>query len=521
MKKIRALPPFLFALYPILFLYSLNIDEVRAQQVVIPTVVSLIAAGLLLAACHYWLRDLGRAAIITASASVLFFSYGHAFEGLHGANFSGLALRDYLAPLWLAIFLIIIISTALTKRDMSGLNAVISVIGISLVIMSLANIASHRLLVRDVWQELDLTSRANPAVTTGSGGLRDRPDIYYIILDSYPNAKTLRKIYGFNNDEFLAFLDKRGFYVADQSRSNYPLTFVSLASSLNMEYVGYLTEKVGVETRSSAIPYQMVRNNKAMKFASGLGYKTVHFQSGWSGTAQNRHADVEIETGTSNEFLMALTETSALRLIEDRFGFVQSNERRRRMRIFDELEKIPEISDPTFSFVHLVFPHPPYFFDAAGEIMPGTDFKMGGVAWKDREKYKNQLVFANSMVERMIDVILAKSEPEPIIIIQGDHGPASSIYVEGDGRWENPTDRELDERTGILNAIRVDRGKRKYLSRDVSPVNNLRYVFNLYFDAGFEILPDRVYYSTYSAPFDFQDVTNRLKRLDSKQKRSR
>src|SRR5262249_55856944 len=63
------------------------------------------------------------------------------------------------------------------------------------------------------------------------------PDVYYIILDGYARADTLKRECQFDNSEFLEQLRSRGFYVADQSCSNYPMTFMSLASSLNMSYL--------------------------------------------------------------------------------------------------------------------------------------------------------------------------------------------------------------------------------------------------------------------------------------------
>jgi len=62
------------------------------------------------------------------------------------------------------------------------------------------------------------------------------PDIYYIILDQYPRYDVLEEKYGFDNSEFNNHLTELGFYIADRSFSNYSLTELSLASSLNFQY---------------------------------------------------------------------------------------------------------------------------------------------------------------------------------------------------------------------------------------------------------------------------------------------
>ena len=73
-----------------------------------------------------------------------------------------------------------------------------------------------------------------------------KPDIYYLILDGYANSSTLKEVYGYDNQGFEDYLEEKGFKVASESRSNYAITALSLASSLNMEYINYLSEAGGV-----------------------------------------------------------------------------------------------------------------------------------------------------------------------------------------------------------------------------------------------------------------------------------
>jgi hypothetical protein len=55
-----------------------------------------------------------------------------------------------------------------------------------------------------------------------------------------------------------------------------------------------------------------------------------------------------------------------------------------------------------------------------------------------------------------------------------------------------------------------NRGK-QYLYDSISPVNTFRVILNAYFGEHLELLPDRSYYSNYVMPFDFLDVTDRVK----------
>lgn len=74
------------------------------------------------------------------------------------------------------------------------------------------------------------------------------PDIYYIIFDRYASAWTLKEIYNFNNSEFITYLSNKGFYIASESKSNYLRTGHSLASSLNMEFINYLSKNMGEDS---------------------------------------------------------------------------------------------------------------------------------------------------------------------------------------------------------------------------------------------------------------------------------
>lgn len=66
----------------------------------------------------------------------------------------------------------------------------------------------------------------------------NKPSIYLVILDEYAGSNTLKNRFHFDNSAFYQALESRGFYVTGSSISNYKLTVLSIASMLNMDYVG-------------------------------------------------------------------------------------------------------------------------------------------------------------------------------------------------------------------------------------------------------------------------------------------
>ena len=63
---------------------------------------------------------------------------------------------------------------------------------------------------------------------------------------------------------------------------------------------------------------------------------------------------------------------------------------------------------------------------------------------------------------------------------------------------------------GILNAYYFPGGHEGWLYPSISPINTFRVVFNRYFDLDLELLEDKSFFSDWSTPFDFIDITEML-----------
>jgi hypothetical protein len=320
---------------------------------------------------------------------------------------------------------------------------------------------------------------------------KSAPDVYYIILDAYGRQDVLQKKLGYDNTPFLHSLRERGFFVADCSQSNYGYTEYSLASSLNYDYLDALG---GVDNNARIA---LIKHGAVRSFFESLGYQIIAFPTGWSST-EWKDADIFYDYGggfaTLTEFEKLFLDTTLLRVESDysRSSVKDADKRdARRLRIFsalDKLKQIPDKPEHTFTFAHLVIPHNPYSFGPNGEFVSFND----GAPFDERAKaYSNQVTFINREILKVVDVILQKSEVPPVIIIQGDHGPAI----------ETPT-----RRMPILNVYYLPGGGEAALYPSITPVNSFRVVFDRYFGAAFELLPDTSYYSSYQLPYAFAAV---------------
>jgi len=71
--------PFLFAIFPIIHLYSINFIEVPIDDIIFPISVSVLVTGSLLLLSRVILKDWTKSGFIVSLLLVLSFSYGHIY----------------------------------------------------------------------------------------------------------------------------------------------------------------------------------------------------------------------------------------------------------------------------------------------------------------------------------------------------------------------------------------------------------------------------------------------------------
>ena len=317
------------------------------------------------------------------------------------------------------------------------------------------------------------------------------PDIYYIILDSYGSESFLRDHYGYDNTKFIRWLEDRGFYVAHDSHSNYNSTYTSLASSLNLKYINYLSEEVGKRSQDMGPLHHMIEDNSLMRFLKSRGYKFVFFGTGYAATQANRYADIaHVGVWNRGEFIIALLNSTVVRYFA-KAGELDCTTRESVLNTFANIPRTRKrVDGPLFLFAHIQPPHGPFLFNRDGGVMKPK----GSVD----DKYIEQLIFVNKKAEEMVEMILSVSDRPTVIVIQGDHGP----NVKGVGYG-----------VAILNAYHLPVGE-NLLYGSITPVNSFRVILNSIFGTDFSLLEDRIYISTSEGPYSFEEI---IETLDGKQ----
>jgi len=485
LKRLPVIHPFLFAIAPVLFLFAHNIYEVPAGDLLLPLVVVIIGVSILFFLLRLITKSYVKSGIITSWFLILFFIYIPVREAIYALGLGRtLDIGEFhfgpqflLGPLWAFLFIAGAFLVTKAHRDFATSTKFLNVVAITLVTISLVNIGISE--IKTPGHVVEEITKENTSLDSGNPD--NLPDIYYIILDQYTRQDILEKVLNYDNSEFIDYLTSKGFYVATKSCSNYGWTHLSLPSSLNMDYL-----KAG-EIDSEAVLLEMVKNSKVSRFLKEKGYRYIFVGGGIDCKGIAKHTDVHLvyKSGSilkKTDFVESLIHTTALSPFAVYLrGFLDEDDRKARLYAFDKLADIPNIKEPTFVYAHILCPHGPFVFDRNGNPPKRNIFEETRRGWCPLldERYVDQVIFINKKVETLLDEIISKSDVEPVIILQGDHG--IDWHPGGMRRY-------------ILNAYFLPGKDNRLLYESITPVNSFRIVFNLYFDTSYDLLEDKSYF---------------------------
>ena len=491
--------PFLFLIVPLLVLFRGNIYQLYPEDLALPILLVFIPVISLFVGFYFCFKSFTKSGVFVSLIVLLFFSYGHIFKILND-TFINLQISHTLFVIpFLIIFILGFFYCLKTKRKLNNITTILNVVTIALIGILLTQLMGYDFYQYYIFDDdIDTSIEFNLAE-----GLNQYPDIYYIILDEYAGSKVLSESYNYENNEFINFLSNNGFSTPQETQSNYVVSFLSLSSALNMQYVNFFTDEVGVDSKDRRLAIELIHDNRVMQILESNGYSTFNVDSNWGPTNAIKIADQNICEKSpvfNSELLTMVLSTSMLKPIYTEL-FLPAD-RERILCIFSELPELHTKSDkPIFVLAHIMLPHGPYVWGPNGEHKKIDSLNVLDVV-EDRQGYVDQLKFTNKMVQEMIEKIIYENKKSKIIIIQSDHGAVMPM------NWENPTEKMKHDRLSNINYILVTDENRSSLYDNMTPVNTFRVLFNSYFDTNFDVLDDRIFFSGYSKPYDFVDVTH-------------
>ncbi len=442
----------ILAVYPILYLYSVNFGLVRDREAA-ATIIGMLA----LATIAYWLagrviREQHKRAFYLCLASLAFSLSGHVY--LIAFMPKSLLVWNLLSGAGLIALCLGIHRLIKRPEDYAKLTSPFNLIALILLTAQILTLVSQIAAAQENASIFSAYSSAE-SITPSQNKVMDsvsRPDIYYIIPDAYPSDEWLMSAMNYDNSEFTEALRERGFVIAPHAQSNYATTMLSLPSVLNMRYIDENPSDYG----DSDYLHLSTANSEVARKLLRLGYTYVQFLSGFlypspiADIIRDFTSDGPVDI-TVNEslaagnmmtdrrqvsrvylndllfrqpFLPVYIDTTALRIVRSQLQKIappsQSNtldrlSAERFLATIDEIETIVAMPEATFTLVHLLKPHYPVHFNADGDII-------GQINRPSPEEYFADFRYANSQFLRLVDTILEGSSHQPIIIFQADHG---------------------------------------------------------------------------------------------------
>lgn len=479
-RLIAYLTPLVFGLYPILFFYATNIDEAAIGLAFTPILIVLIVTPLLLLAFQRLTKEMFKASMIAIVFWGLFFTYGRFFSFTE-SHFETINNHLLVGSLWLLIFGSAVALIMKLKPPVSLVKTCLFA-GVVLLLIQVVSVATFTRPTVDINSYQHLRNNTSKKL---SGDIENLPNIYYIMLDSYPRQDVLSEYFEFDNSPFVSELIDLGFYDAYKSNANYNHTYLTMVTTLNMSYL------VNTEILENATLLNLYQNNKILDYL-GDEYTFVN-NSSFFPAVFNPLADVNINCSKTNEFLVELASTTALLPLQTIADETRNQKREDALCTIENIDA--KASEPKFVFTHLMPPHPPYLFGANGEDTQEVNLGLTGwTRWLAKEPYIEQLKYVNSRVLEKVNSIVSK-DPNSIIIVQSDHGTLSSATEKTNLSDTRPI--VLRERSRNVTFISLpetcdDSG----LYESMTNVNTFRLIFNSCFGEDYEILEDIVYYAT-------------------------
>lgn len=500
--------PLLIAIYPVLFLYSQNASLTSFHDAWPAGLAALAAVGALWVLSHLFLKSAERSALLASAIFLLFAVYGHLHSylvsfvlelpffkspDLHRARQVADDLHVLLSCVWLAFIVFAVRVLSQRRKAFPAVTRFANVASLTLTALALIPLFQAR-------PQAEVAQNANLSLPPAYAERSALPDIYYIILDEYARHDMLWRYYGFDNAPFLAFLRERGFVVLPDAESNYAHTFLSLASSLNFEYLQNLSNDPDRDFKNWAFVFSLIRNSRAARLLKSLGYRYLHFDSTWAATIESPLADRNIscdKTLAAVPFYRAIMNTTWLSTLTP---LISGDLAKCRLSQLASMETVAGEAGPKFVFSHLVLPHFPYLFDkdgnTLGQVTLHEQFDEVFLSAAEHEDlYLGQLEYLNKRLRGIIEKILEESAAPPIIILQADHG---SHVFELKGEFRKRA------RHAIFAAIYFAGTAGSNPGSFNDPINIVRETLNRAAATKLGPLPHKSFFSSWQEPFNFE-----------------
>jgi hypothetical protein len=509
-QNILPVYPFLFGLFPVLYLWSSNRTQEPAY-VVIPSLLITLAGLLVLYLVILAItRSMHRAALLAMIFSFYLLTFGQFYNLVSTWNRG--VLKPYLLPVSALLVLALLIFVAVRRVGSPNLTKTLNLVSAALVMVQIILTVPYYVSV-DRLKKVSASYDPQTEHIAVTGPFQKR-DVYFILLDNYGRQDILQTGSNFDNSELVNALKQRGFVFPNCAQGNYMDTAPVITSILNMNYLDTfnIPESAYIKRGGYDKMLPLMMNSEAIQKFHSYGYHVVTFR-GFMGLIDITNSDTYVsfekdlaysQRLETNKFQSLYLQTSLFSPLNEQYkiyptlvlqkappflkNLVPSQDvlapefeqvYQQNIYAFDALDRIPkEIPGPKFVYAHMYTAHWPFM------MQPDGSLRLPFTVEQTIPGYVDGVRYTNSRILGAIDSILANSKVKPVIILQGDHS----------NEWTRPVEWSGSDRVKILSAYYLPDGGDQLLYDTISPVNNFRLVFKKYFGEAIDLLPDINYF---------------------------
>jgi len=468
--------PFMVAVYPAVFHYANNAGLVLLSSML--QLAAFLAAVGLAVYILFVLLTHGRYPQSAVGAALMlgcFHTYGLAFDGLRSLDILQVETYNFL-PFY--IFVAVYMGWCVTRLERGRITEIWNLGAVLFGVLVVFNVVKS--IPAEVEKSRSRAIATSPIEVDNPSSDKHYPDIYYFILDEAAGFDVARRYWNYKGvDEFVSFLETKGFFVAERSHSGSVMTMREIAARLN-----YKEYPINYENRE--IYSEPIANNKVMQNLKSLGYTTVVYQEpqyvlpaafpllpGDHVFSEPPEA-MDSSVGIMDDYKRLVLDNTVLRpLIVGITPHLELHINFIKFAVSNVAST--DFPSPRFVYVHLLLPHAPFVFDANGGFVKQTLH----YNWR---AYLGNYKYSLKIAQQMIRNILVAADPAqpPVIILQSDHGVRNHQNKPFSGSMDNFPE---EYKTWIINAMFLPGCEDAPLSQDMDPINTFPIVFNCYFDA--------------------------------------
>ena len=328
-----------------------------------------------------------------------------------------------------------------------------------------------------------------------SNKIKIKPNIYYIIVDGMINLKNAEKLNIINQNKIINNLSLDNLKYIKNSFSNYNVTYLTLASILNLNYpINELSKKY--INRKNFFPYMMYQNQSEIPLPKLLKNLDINFV--WVGN--NWGPCVELVSQpwvcTHNKYIkniMRLGSTifynTPMKMIL--MKLIPSINKGDQRVILDFVDNyLPNIDNTSnFFFIHHLSPHGPYKVSSSCEEVPRFI--------DNKEGYKASYLCVLNEISYFMKYI-KDNDPNALVVFQSDHGQKSHLMF-GDKDFQKIVEQKnlLNFSSDIFNAIKVPDKCNNNLHIPLTNINTIRFVLNCAYDLDIKYIDNIHYHAFY------------------------